>query len=113
MMFAMNISGGAAPSHPGIDSLRNGHCLHGALVKGRCGALSGVAAASAAGMAALEKKLGPTGAARLVSEFFKVARDVAFKHDAILDYPRIDAAQTAEDAPAPSHTSTGIAVGSP
>ena len=59
------------------------------------------------GMAALEKKLGPTGAARLVSEFFKVARDVAFKHDAILDYPRIDAAHTAEDAPAPSHTSTG------
>src|SRR6185436_17423648 len=40
------------------------------------------------GLAALEKKLGATGAARLVQEFFKVARDVAFKHDAILDLPR-------------------------
>jgi serine/threonine protein kinase/tetratricopeptide (TPR) repeat protein len=44
------------------------------------------------GMAALEKKLGPTGAARLVSEFFKVARDVAFKHDAILDVPKLGGA---------------------
>jgi len=41
------------------------------------------------GMAALERKLGPAGAAKLVNEFYKVARDVAFKHDALLDYPRI------------------------
>ncbi|HEU0032326.1 MAG TPA: protein kinase [Kofleriaceae bacterium] len=41
------------------------------------------------GMAALEKKLGATGAARLVNEFYKVARDVAFKHEAILDLPRL------------------------
>jgi tetratricopeptide (TPR) repeat protein/tRNA A-37 threonylcarbamoyl transferase component Bud32 len=40
------------------------------------------------GMAALERKLGATGALRLVNEFYKVARDVAFKHDAILDMPR-------------------------
>jgi hypothetical protein len=42
------------------------------------------------GMAALEKRLGATGAARLVNEFYKVARDVAFKHDALLDVPRLD-----------------------
>ena len=40
------------------------------------------------GMAALERRLGPAGAARLVNEFYKVARDVAFKHDALLDFPR-------------------------
>jgi serine/threonine protein kinase/predicted ATPase len=43
------------------------------------------------GMAALEKKLGTAGAARLVNEFYKVARDVAFKHDALLDVPRLPA----------------------
>ena len=41
------------------------------------------------GMAALEKRLGSTGAARLVNEFYKVARDVAFKHEALLDVPRL------------------------
>jgi serine/threonine protein kinase len=41
------------------------------------------------GMAALERRLGAAGAARLVNEFYKVARDVAFKHDALLDYPRL------------------------
>jgi len=55
------------------------------------------------GVAALEKKLGPSGAARLVSEFFKVARDVAFKHDATLDLPRLDA-PVEEGAPPPSST---------
>ena len=39
-------------------------------------------------MAALERRLGAAGAARLVNEFYKVARDVAFKHDALLDIPR-------------------------
>ena len=43
------------------------------------------------GMAALEKRLGPSGAGRLVNEFYKVARDVAFKHDALLDVPRLPA----------------------
>ena len=47
------------------------------------------------GLAALERKLGAAGAARLVNEFYKVARDVAFKHDALLDFPRLDA----KDAP--------------
>jgi len=41
------------------------------------------------GMAALERRLGAAGAARLVNEFYKVARDVAFKHDALLDFPRL------------------------
>ncbi|NVB78792.1 MAG: tetratricopeptide repeat protein [Kofleriaceae bacterium] len=43
------------------------------------------------GMAALERRLGAAGAARLVNEFYKVARDVAFKHDALLDIPRLPA----------------------
>jgi serine/threonine protein kinase/tetratricopeptide (TPR) repeat protein len=41
------------------------------------------------GMAALERKLGADGAAKLVNEFYKVARDVAFKHDALMDIPRL------------------------
>jgi eukaryotic-like serine/threonine-protein kinase len=41
------------------------------------------------GMAALERRLGAAGAARLVNEFYKVARDVAFKHEALLDFPRL------------------------
>jgi len=41
------------------------------------------------GMTALERRLGAAGAARLVNEFYKVARDVAFKHDALLDFPRL------------------------
>ncbi|MGN6105049.1 MAG: serine/threonine-protein kinase [Kofleriaceae bacterium] len=40
------------------------------------------------GMASLERRLGAAGAARLVHEFYKVARDVAFKHHAFLDAPR-------------------------
>ncbi len=39
------------------------------------------------GMAALERRLGPSGAAKLVDQFFTVARDVAFKHEAILETP--------------------------
>jgi eukaryotic-like serine/threonine-protein kinase len=59
------------------------------------------------GLAALEKKLGATGAARLVAEFFKVARDVAFKHDAILDLPRAVASSEASAEPeAPSQPGT-------
>ncbi len=41
------------------------------------------------GMTALERRLGPTGAARLVNDFYKVARDIAFKHLALLDIPRL------------------------
>jgi eukaryotic-like serine/threonine-protein kinase len=43
------------------------------------------------GMPALERKLGAGAAARLVNEFYKVARDVAFKHEALLDHPRLPA----------------------
>ncbi|MBA3820804.1 MAG: protein kinase, partial [Deltaproteobacteria bacterium] len=62
------------------------------------------------GMAALERKLGVTGAQRLVNDFFKVARDVAFKHLALLDAPRpehkdLDLAALSVATPAP-HAST-------
>jgi serine/threonine protein kinase/tetratricopeptide (TPR) repeat protein len=43
------------------------------------------------GMVALEKRVGAVGAARLVNEFYKVARDVAFKHQALLDLPKLPA----------------------
>ena len=43
------------------------------------------------GMAALERRLGASSAAHLVNEFYKVARDVAFKHEALLDVPRLPA----------------------
>src|SRR5207302_2864076 len=43
------------------------------------------------GMAALERRLGQPGAAQLVNTFYKVARDVAFKHDALLDIPKLPA----------------------
>ncbi|MDX2092768.1 MAG: protein kinase [Kofleriaceae bacterium] len=54
------------------------------------------------GMAALERKLGAAGAARLVNDFFKVARDVAFKHDALLDSPRLPS--DGKDIPIPEIT---------
>jgi serine/threonine protein kinase/tetratricopeptide (TPR) repeat protein len=54
------------------------------------------------GMAALERKLGAAGAARLVNDFFKVARDVAFKHDALLDSPKLPA--DGKDIPIPEIT---------
>ena len=43
------------------------------------------------GLTALERRLGADGAARLVDEFYKVSRDVAFKHQALLDFPRLPA----------------------
>jgi serine/threonine protein kinase/tetratricopeptide (TPR) repeat protein len=55
------------------------------------------------GMAALEQKLGAAGAGKLVNEFYKVARDVAFKHDALLDIPRLDG----KDAPNTDGMTTG------
>ncbi|HWO26313.1 MAG TPA: protein kinase [Kofleriaceae bacterium] len=42
------------------------------------------------GTASLERRLGAADAGRLVHEFYQVARDVAFKHDALLDLPRAD-----------------------
>ncbi|HEY5939121.1 MAG TPA: serine/threonine-protein kinase, partial [Kofleriaceae bacterium] len=57
------------------------------------------------GMAALERKLGQTGAARLVNEFYKVARDVAFKHEAILDVPRLQ--PDGKDVPVTDGTGVG------
>jgi serine/threonine protein kinase/predicted ATPase len=39
------------------------------------------------GLAALEKRLGKDGATRLVNEFYAIARDVAFKHEASIDLP--------------------------
>ncbi len=54
------------------------------------------------GMAALERKLGASGAARLVNDFYKVARDVAFKHDALLDVPRLPL--DGKDVPIPEIT---------
>jgi eukaryotic-like serine/threonine-protein kinase len=69
------------------------------------------------GMAALEKKLGAAGAARLVGEFTKVARDVAFKHDAILDVPRLAASETDGGGPLtttnPGETGIRVVVGLP
>jgi serine/threonine protein kinase/predicted ATPase len=41
------------------------------------------------GMAALEKKIGAQAAARLVNDFYRVARDVAFKHEALLESPKL------------------------
>ena len=45
------------------------------------------------------------GAARLVNEFYKVARDVAFKHDALLDVPRLPA--DGKDVPIASSRDAG------
>ncbi len=60
------------------------------------------------GMAALERKLGQTGAQRLVNDFYKVARDVAFKHQALLDFPRLSPTEPAKDeGPLPAAT-TGV-----
>ncbi len=60
------------------------------------------------GMAALERRLGPTGAARLVNEFFKVARDVAFKHEALVEGARLDGVV---GAVTPIPTGTGLSGG--
>ncbi len=62
------------------------------------------------GMAALERKLGASGAARLVNDFYKVARDVAFKHEAILDQPKL--APDGKDIPIPEITAFTPAPGS-
>ena len=56
------------------------------------------------GMAALERKLGASGAARLVNDFYKVVRDVAFKHEAILDTPKLPT--DGKDIPVPEITAS-------
>ena len=43
------------------------------------------------GMPALERRLGGAGASRLVNDFYKVVRDVVFKHQGLLDLPRLPA----------------------
>ena len=60
-------------------------------------------------MIALERRLGSAGAARLVDEFYKVARDVAFKHDALVDLPRPpgDARDAAAGEPAAAYAGHG------
>jgi serine/threonine protein kinase/tetratricopeptide (TPR) repeat protein len=40
------------------------------------------------GVTALERRLQPTRAQRLLREFLGIARDIAFKHDAVLEAPR-------------------------
>ncbi len=62
------------------------------------------------GMTSLERRLGASGAARLVNDFYKVARDVAFKHDAILDVPRLPT--DGKDVPIPEITAFTPVAGS-
>ena len=60
------------------------------------------------GMAALERKLGQTGAQRLVNDFYKVARDVAFKHQALLDFPRLNAEGKEDVSAQIGQSTTGV-----
>lgn len=59
------------------------------------------------GVDAAEQRLGVSGAARLLSEFYKVARDVVYKHHGLLDLPRL-ATDGGHIEPA-QHTSLGVA----
>ncbi|HET9627168.1 MAG TPA: protein kinase [Kofleriaceae bacterium] len=106
--FAASDAGGSAVSEPaaGATSVAVGKSLHaaarGSLVAGVAGVATPVPTPAprerkyvyvlegvVRGLAALERKLGATAAAHLVNTFYKVARDVAFKHDAVLDLPRL------------------------
>ncbi len=40
------------------------------------------------GVGSLERRVGSTSAAALVTQFFNVARNIAYKHDAVIDRPR-------------------------
>ncbi|MBP9085368.1 MAG: protein kinase [Kofleriaceae bacterium] len=40
------------------------------------------------GVSALERRVGSASAAALVAQFFNVARNIAYKHDAVIDRPR-------------------------
>ena len=60
------------------------------------------------GMTALERRLGVAGAAKLVNEFLKVARDVAFKHDALVERDGREARdEIGGSAPTPVPTGAG------
>ncbi len=50
----------------------------------------------------LHERIGPDGVAALISQFQQVARDVAFKHDAILEVQRVMPTPGDEAAPQPS-----------
>lgn len=54
------------------------------------------------GTSALEQRIGSAAAAKLVEQFFQIAHDVAFKHEAILELPPGDSADRADDDPEPS-----------
>ena len=60
------------------------------------------------GLPALERRLGPGGAARVAAELDKVARDVAFKHDALVE----TRAPTAEGEGASVRAVVGLPVAS-
>jgi len=65
------------------------------------------------GMAALERRLGAAGASRLVNDFFKVARDVVFKHQGLLDLPRLPADGRDVTVPDAEATMLRVVVGLP
>src|SRR6185312_11175970 len=65
------------------------------------------------GMAALERRLGTAGASRLVNDFFKVARDVVFKHQGLLDLPRLPADGKDVTVPDADATMLRVVVGLP
>jgi eukaryotic-like serine/threonine-protein kinase len=65
------------------------------------------------GTAALERRLGAAGAARLVQEFYQVARDIAYKLDALVDLPREGGKEpgSAGAPPLPPGPGTGAGAG--
>ncbi|MEO6775914.1 MAG: tetratricopeptide repeat protein [Kofleriaceae bacterium] len=65
------------------------------------------------GMAALERRLGAAGAASLVNDFFKVARDVVFKHQGLLDVPWLPADGKDVSVPEADATMLRVVVGLP
>jgi eukaryotic-like serine/threonine-protein kinase len=65
------------------------------------------------GMGALERRLGTAGASRLVNDFFKVARDVVFKHQGLLDLPRLPADGKDVTVPDADATMLRVVVGLP
>src|SRR6185312_15074579 len=61
----------------------------------------------------LERRLGTAGASRLVNDFFKVARDVVFKHQGLLDLPRLPADGKDVTVPDADATMLRVVVGLP
>src|SRR5207237_8646665 len=52
-------------------------------------------------------------AAKLVNEFYKVARDVAFKHEALLDVPRLDGGEPPATGTGGSDAMLRVVIGLP